>query len=139
LIVLLSATFLTGCFTSFGILSIFCFAFTQAVVGWMGHSMSHSRDLLLQKVGRVFASLCGGFSLDWWSPKHNMHHMFTNSQLYDDDIKHDYKVYLFPFLYLKWRFDSYTTAITSKNLVYLFIILDGYNFNYLKLCSINLL
>jgi fatty acid desaturase len=105
----------------------------------MGHSMSHSRDLLLQKVGRVFASLCGGFSLEWWSPKHNMHHMFTNSQLYDDDIKHDYKVYLFPFLYLKWRFDSFTSAITSKNLVYLFIILDGYNYDYLKLCSINLL
>ena len=48
--------------------------------------------------------------------------MFTNSHLYDDDIKHDYKVYLYPFLYLKWRFDSFTTAITSKNFVIYFLI-----------------
>lgn len=113
---------MTGCFTSIGLLSIFCFGFAQIVVGWMGHSMSHSRDLLLQKIGRIFASLCGGFCLEWWAPKHNMHHMFTNSHLYDDDIKHDYKVYLYPFLYLKWRFDSFTTAITSKNFVIYFLI-----------------
>ena len=43
--------------------------------------------------------------------------MFTNSELYDDDIKHDYKVVLYPFLYLKWRFDSLTTAIRNKNIV----------------------
>lgn len=117
LIILLTTTFLTGCFTSIGILSILCFAFTQIVVGWMGHSMSHNRDPTLQKVGRVFSSLCGGFCLEWWAPKHNMHHIFTNSQLYDEDIKHDYKVYLFPFLYLKWRYDSLTTAVANKNYV----------------------
>lgn len=46
-----------------------------------------------------------------------MHHMFTNSQIYDDDIKHEYKVYLYPFLYLKWRYDSFSTAIEKKNIV----------------------
>ena len=115
LMTLLTGTFLTACFTKIGILSILCFAFTQAVVGWMGHSSNHSRDKTLNKVGRIFASLAGGFCLDWWAPKHNMHHIFTNSQLYDDDIKHDYKVYLYPFLYLKWRYDSITTAIAMKN------------------------
>lgn len=46
-----------------------------------------------------------------------MHHMFTNIQLYDEDIQHEYKVYLFEFLYLKWRFDSLVSAIKNKNYV----------------------
>jgi fatty acid desaturase len=54
----------------------------------MGHSTNHSRNPSVQKLGAAFASLFGGFSFEWWAPKHNMHHMFTNSQLYDDDIKH---------------------------------------------------
>lgn len=115
LMVFITSTFLTACFTNIGIVSIVLFGFTQIVVGWMGHSMSHSRDKTLNLVGRVFASLVGGFSLDWWAPKHNMHHIFTNHEQYDDDIKHNYKVYLFPFLYLKWRFDSFSTAISTRN------------------------
>ena len=116
-----------------------CFGFSQVVVGWMGHSMSHSRDPLLQKVGRVFASLLGGFCLEWWAPKHNMHHMFTNSQLYDEDIKHDYKVYLYPFLYLKWRFDSLVTAISTKNVVTSFLFLVGHHHDFIELRSPSLL
>jgi hypothetical protein len=49
-----------------------------------------------------------------------MHHIFTNSKLYDDDIKHDYKVYLYEFLYLKWRFDSFVEAV-KKHLIVNFI------------------
>lgn len=101
--------------------------------------MSHSRNVTLQKIGRYFASLFGGFCLEWWAPKHNMHHMFTNSHLYDDDIKHDYKVYLYPFLYLKWRFDSYTTAIANKNIVILISNLAWHYFNHFQLHFIILL
>lgn len=135
--IFLGATFLTGCFTSIGILSVICFGFAQAVIGWMGHSMAHNRDPLLQKVGGIFAALFGGFCLDWWSPKHNMHHMFTNSQLYDDDIKHEYKVYLYPFLYLKWRFDSLISAITHKNTRDIVLILI--NYSVLVYCRKNLI
>ncbi len=46
-----------------------------------------------------------------------MHHVFTNSTRFDEDIKHDYKVYLYEFLYLKWRFDSLVSAIKSMNYV----------------------
>jgi hypothetical protein len=49
--VFLALIFLTGCFIPIGIVSIICFAFSQAFIGWMGHSMSHSRDFLLQHVG----------------------------------------------------------------------------------------
>jgi hypothetical protein len=51
-----------------------------------------------------------------------MHHIFTNSKLYDDDIKHEYKVYLYEFLYLKWRFDSFVSALVQLNYVTLKII-----------------
>ena len=79
--------------------------------------MAHNRHPLLIKYGRIGPALIGGFSLEWWSPKHNMHHIFTNSQLYDEDIKHDYKIYLYEFLYLKWRFDSLVSAIVKLNYV----------------------
>lgn len=46
-----------------------------------------------------------------------MHHMFTNIVKYDEDIQHQYKVYLFEFLYLKWRFDSFATAVRNGNYV----------------------
>ncbi len=79
--------------------------------------MAHNRHPLLMKWGRIVPGVIGGYSLEWWSPKHNMHHIFTNSQLYDEDIQHNYKVYLFQFLYLKWRFDSLVSAIKLRNYV----------------------
>lgn len=54
-----------------------------------------------------------------------MHHIFTNSKLYDDDIKHDYKVYLYQFLYLKWRFDSLVSAFMKLNYVIFCLTKDG--------------
>ena len=42
--------------------------------------------------------------------------MFTNTKHYGD-IQHEYKVYLYPFLYLKWRFDSMEEAIRTRNIV----------------------
>lgn len=55
-----------------------------------------------------------------------MHHVFTNSKLYDDDIKHDYKIYLYEFLYLKWRFDSLIEAVTKLNYIELVAISINY-------------
>ncbi len=95
--------------------------------------MAHNRHPLFMKYGRIVAAITGGFSLEWWSPKHNMHHIFTNSKLYDEDIKHDYKVYLYEFLYLKWRFDSLIEAISNLNYVHDLINKGwiGFNFNQL--------
>lgn len=87
--------------------------------------MAHNRHPLFMKYGRIVAAVTGGYSLEWWSPKHNMHHIFTNSQLYDEDIQHEYKVYLYEFLYLKWRFDSLVSAITKLNYVTDLITKDG--------------
>jgi fatty acid desaturase len=117
LILLLTTTWLVGCTSDYPLISIAAFAFTQILAGWCGHSAAHSRNKNLNRCGLLYSSLFGGFSIEWWSPKHNMHHMFTNIEKYDQDIQHDYKVYLFEFLYLKWRFDSLVTALASVNMV----------------------
>lgn len=117
LFLLVASMWVIGLITEYNSLSIVCFALAQVLVGWMGHSGAHSRNKTLNIFGRVEASLLGGFSIEWWSPKHNMHHMFTNISKYDEDIQHEYKVYFYPFLYLKWRFDSLVSAIKSKNYV----------------------
>lgn len=106
-----------GCVTETSVLSIVCFALAQILIGWMGHSAAHNRNKDLNLFGRIESSLLGGFSLEWWSPKHNMHHMFTNITKYDEDIQHEYKVYLYQFLYIKWRFDSFVSAIRNMNYV----------------------
>ena len=78
LFLLLLFTWLVGCTNSNPVISTLAFAFTQVVVGWVGHSAAHNRYKNLILFGSAEAALLGGFSLEWWSPKHNMHHMFTN-------------------------------------------------------------
>lgn len=71
-------------------------------------------------VGKIFLGIFGGFSMNWWSRKHNSHHMFTNSKIYDDDINHEYDTKLvYPLLYLKWNYDSIVEVIHTKDYVIL--------------------
>lgn len=100
-------------------------------MGWVAHSAAHNRNKKLNLFGRTCAAILGGFSLEWWSPKHNMHHMFTNIQKYDEDIQHSYKVYLYQFLYMKWRYDSLVAALKSMNIV----IISLFSFNSLLFLS----
>ena len=65
-----------------------CSGLVQLTCGWIGHSVAHSRNKLLNIIGTSFVGITCGYSLTWWSPKHNRHHMFANSMRYDDDIKH---------------------------------------------------
>jgi fatty acid desaturase len=117
---------LISVWTDSWLLAGLCSGLVQVTCGWMGHSMAHSRDRLLNQVGTTFVGLTCGYSLSWWSPKHNRHHMFTNSLRYDDDIKHEYKRYLFPLLPIKWRYDSIEAALRSRNFRELGVILLGY-------------
>jgi fatty acid desaturase len=81
--------------TEYSWLSIVCFAFSQILITYIGHSAAHSRNKNLNTLGRFECSIIGALSLEWWNPKHNMHHMFTNIEKYDEDIQHKYSVYLF--------------------------------------------
>lgn len=63
LVIFVAISFLTGCFTSIAILSIVCFGFAQLIIGWMGHSMAHSRNPVLMKAGSLLCPLLGGLSI----------------------------------------------------------------------------
>jgi fatty acid desaturase len=54
--------------------------------------------------------------------------MFTNSNRFDDDIKHEYYTVLYPFLYLKWRFDATISSIKTLNWVDLVCMSINYYF-----------
>ena len=55
-----------------------------------------------------------------------MHHMFTNSNRFDDDIKHEYYTAMYPFLYAKWRFDAFVASLTNLNFRDLFLLAINY-------------
>ena len=115
LFVFISSCWTLGCLSNSSIVSILCFTISQILIGWVGHSCDHNRNESLRLIGRFESALLGGFSTSWWGSKHNVHHMFTNIKKYDQDIQHEYKVYLFEFLFLKWRFDSFISAIAKRN------------------------
>ena len=62
--------------------------------GWLAHDYVHGRGEYCTRM-RNFGALTNGFSGDWWSNKHNMHHSFTNVDGCDDDIMSE------PFMYLQ--------------------------------------
>lgn len=109
--------YIVAIYTKYALVSVLGFAFSQILAGWYGHSGAHSRAMEFYSYALKPVGIVGGFSMEWWSPKHNMHHIFTNSMKYDDDIKHSYYVFMYPFLYLKWRFDSILSAFASRNYV----------------------
>jgi len=45
-------------------------------------------------VGRWYSAFFNGFSRDWWSEKHNRHHLCTN------EIDNDTDIQTFPLLFL---------------------------------------
>lgn len=85
---------------------------------------------------RPFGYFCGGMSTTWWSDKHNTHHARTNEVGIDEDIATDPALFLWApdpkndsparkyqgifwpipmsFLFVLWRFDSFSVAIRRK-------------------------
>lgn len=68
------------------------FAGQQA--GWLGHDYVHGRGPLCEFL-RPFAAVTNGHDAEWWSQKHNMHHIFTNQDGKDEDIMQE------PFFFLR--------------------------------------
>jgi fatty acid desaturase/cytochrome b involved in lipid metabolism len=63
--------------------------------GWLAHDYVHGRGKWCSMM-RCFGALTNGFSAEWWSHKHNMHHSFTNVDGKDGDIKLEPLYYLSP-------------------------------------------
>ncbi|CAG9584264.1 delta-6 fatty acid desaturase [Leishmania major strain Friedlin] len=105
--------------------------------GWLAHDFTHARG----KFARFLANACGGminaFSVEWWSNKHNSHHIFVNRKGMDADIhnepalflwvpdvsedtacrRYQYTFYLaaYALLYVSWRIQSLRFALGSGN------------------------
>lgn len=118
--------FLSACFLGIATLT----------AGWVGHHLDHSRDSKLRDIGNWFSPITLGFSLGWWSEKHNRHHVSCNETEKDGDIQlmpflwlwtpkktednwnrrfqHVYFGILYMILHYKWQFDSVVFALKHK-------------------------
>jgi fatty acid desaturase len=100
--------------------------------GWLGHDYVHGRGDGCWTMGRLLGGVVNGFSSEWWSNKHNTHHVFPNYMGIDTDIYNEPVFYLwlpdkkgdhpmrayqhwyyFPVvaaLYISWRIQSFKYA-----------------------------
>jgi len=103
--------------------------------GWIGHDYVHGRGKISYILGRGIGGLWNGFSSEWWSEKHNKHHVHTNQVGIDDDIANDPILHLhipshdkefvlrpyqhlyyhaaYSFLYVSWRIQSFQYAFNN--------------------------
>jgi fatty acid desaturase len=96
--------------------------------GWSAHDWLHARGKFAYWFGRVIGGGVVGLSAQWWSEKHNTHHVHTNQLGIDDDIANDpvlhlwvptpqndfwfrkyqhfYYHFAYAMLYVSWRIQS---------------------------------
>jgi len=122
------------------------FAMQQA--GWIGHDYVHGRGKMSYILGRMIGSLFNAFSSEWWSAKHNKHHVHTNQLGIDDDIQNDpilhlwipspdkeftfrpyqhlYYHFVYAFLYVSWRLQSLGSIYERKDKLEGFLAMVNY-------------
>lgn len=105
--------------------------------GWLAHDYTHARGKFSRFLANVLGGLINAFSVDWWSHKHNSHHVFVNRKNLDSDIhnepvlflwvpdvsedtayrRYQYLFYLLAYslLYVSWRMQSLRFALGSGN------------------------
>ena len=119
-----------ACYTKYALLSMGCFALSQIIGSCQAHSLSHSRKKKIKQIAPFISPLILGLCPHWWSQKHNIHHIFTNSTRLDKDIKHNYPLPLYPFLLLKWRIDSIIYTLFHLRLITLLLLAIHYSLIY---------
>jgi len=106
--------------------------------GWIGHDYTHGRGKVCDFLGGTVGGIFNGFSRQWWSEKHNKHHVHPNQVGVDDDIANDPVLHLFVpespdrdfflrpyqhyyyhlaymFLFASWRAQSFMVAWRNRN------------------------
>lgn len=118
--------------------------------GWLGHDYVHGRGRISSLLANVYC-LINGFSTQWWSSKHNTHHVHTNQMGVDLDIANDpilhlwiptptkdfplrryqylYYHFVYSFLYVSWRLQSITYSWEHK--LYNELVLMAINYLWL--------
>jgi len=79
---------------SYPVISAICLGFGTLIGGWVAHQCDHQRDNVMRSIAVYYATICNGISVNWWSTKHNRHHLSTN------EMEHDTDIHNFPFIYL---------------------------------------
>jgi len=122
---------------TYPLIAVFCLGIGTLLGGWIGHQCDHQRNNVMRDVNLVYATVIDGFSPQWWSWKHNRHHLSTNEMDYDGDIQlapfiylwnpkkaedswnrgiqHVYFSALYSILHLKWQLDSLLWAVERRN------------------------
>eukprot|EP01118_Nematostelium_gracile_P004125 TRINITY_DN14860_c0_g1_i1.p1 TRINITY_DN14860_c0_g1~~TRINITY_DN14860_c0_g1_i1.p1 ORF type:complete len:378 (-),score=108.20 TRINITY_DN14860_c0_g1_i1:94-1227(-) len=117
--------------------------------GWCGHDYVHGRGDTSYVLGRLLGGTINAFSSEWWSTKHNKHHVHTNQVGIDDDIANDpilhlyipaadkdvpFRAYqhfyyhlVYAFLYVSWRIQSFQTAWARKDKIELILMAINYS------------
>lgn len=130
------------------VLAIVMIGLGMQQAGWIGHDYVHGRGSVSYILGRAVGGLWNGFSSEWWSEKHNKHHVHTNQLGIDDDIANDpilhlyipsedkefflrpyqhiYYHMVYAFLYVSWRIQSFQYAWARRNRVELILIALNY-------------
>ncbi|ORC85499.1 delta8 fatty acid desaturase-like protein [Trypanosoma theileri] len=133
---------------SYPLISIIMIGLGMQQGGWLAHDFGHGRGKLSHFLGVTLGGLINGFSLSWWSQKHNTHHTFPNRKEHDADIHNEPVLYLwtpkdeddnffrryqhfyYPFayslLYISWRMQSIIFVLGSRNTVERLMIVLNY-------------
>lgn len=135
---------------TYPMLSILAIGVGMQQAGWLGHDMTHARDSVYCDWALAPVSgFINGFNRNWWSTKHNTHHVLTNHVGLDPDIdlmpflflsaptpsaemhlrkyQHIYAWPLYSLLYVAWRYSSLQRAVDDRDWkMLLFTLLPGY-------------
>lgn len=105
--------------------------------GWLAHDFTHARGKFSRFLANTLGGLINAFSVEWWSNKHNSHHVFVNRKGMDADIhnepvlflwvpdvsedtkyrpyQHFFYLFAYALLYVSWRMQSLRFALGSGN------------------------
>ncbi|EDQ91338.1 uncharacterized protein MONBRDRAFT_6483 [Monosiga brevicollis MX1] len=132
------------------VISVLLISVGMQQAGWLGHDMTHARDSRYNDFWlRYVSGWLNGFDRNWWSNKHNTHHVLTNHVNHDPDIhvqpilylwaplkqmdhflrKYQYIYFPLPYtlLFASWRLESLKWSIANRDYKMFFLaILPGY-------------
>eukprot|EP00730_Choanoeca_flexa_P000371 TRINITY_DN10171_c0_g1_i4.p1 TRINITY_DN10171_c0_g1~~TRINITY_DN10171_c0_g1_i4.p1 ORF type:complete len:387 (+),score=90.91 TRINITY_DN10171_c0_g1_i4:1156-2316(+) len=120
------------------LLSILLLGIAQQQAGWLGHDMTHARNSAYNDgLLRYVSGWINGFDRNWWSEKHNTHHVLTNHVNHDPDVhvqpilflwaptkamdhalrKYQHLYFILPYslLYASWRWESLKFALAKRD------------------------
>ncbi|KAK7202336.1 delta-6 fatty acid desaturase [Novymonas esmeraldas] len=129
-------------------LSTILLAFGMQQGGWLSHDYTHARGKFSRCLANAVGGLINAFSVQWWSHKHNTHHVFVNRKGMDADIhnepvlflwvpdvsddtavrryQHAYYLFAYSLLYVSWRMQSLRHALSTGNKVELSLMAVNY-------------